>query len=410
MHCNRAVYDMSCYHRTGMFSGIFEQTYTWLHRLLLPILTEQQVSRATIHAIQDGYEVDTCCCVSVSPTPTLPFECVPAVCDGALACVVFACVRVPSAQFRDGSPVTHYGRVQWYDHVQRERCGVVHGQGAVTSPLSGLPPLRMESNHASLIIACICIALSGVAAHVNEPPEPSSNITVCYPSRSNNTAFATINMICNMTELIKVSQAVPCTVNFMPIAEAEASQVRPCSHSPGCESYLRCDYAFQEWIILFDGEKAAQPVQKGSSIDSSIVWFANLPVETAERFGTQIAFSSNAFTSGNVLAYVGCGLSAAVKYQRLDGANLRRVASARKQVSILAGPAIQSLGNTTALIVWRLDAGGGQGSDSNQCTVRVGRCATRNPLRFAHYFHSYVLCTGPLHLTVVQSSNRTVSQ
>ncbi len=42
---------------TGMFDGIFEKTYSWLHRTLLPILTEKQVSAATIHAIEHGLEV-----------------------------------------------------------------------------------------------------------------------------------------------------------------------------------------------------------------------------------------------------------------------------------------------------------------------------------------------------------------
>ncbi len=40
-----------------MFDGIFERTYSWLHRTLLPILTEKQVSAATIHAIEHGLEV-----------------------------------------------------------------------------------------------------------------------------------------------------------------------------------------------------------------------------------------------------------------------------------------------------------------------------------------------------------------
>ena len=43
--------------RTGMFHGSFERTYSWFHRLIMPMLTDQQVSDATIYAIENGYEV-----------------------------------------------------------------------------------------------------------------------------------------------------------------------------------------------------------------------------------------------------------------------------------------------------------------------------------------------------------------
>ena len=48
---------------TGMFDGIFEKTYGFLHRLLLPVLTEKQVSAATLNGIANGLEVSCGACV-----------------------------------------------------------------------------------------------------------------------------------------------------------------------------------------------------------------------------------------------------------------------------------------------------------------------------------------------------------
>jgi hypothetical protein len=42
-----------------MFDGIFEQTYSFIHRLLLPVLTDADVSKGIIDGIRGGYEFIT---------------------------------------------------------------------------------------------------------------------------------------------------------------------------------------------------------------------------------------------------------------------------------------------------------------------------------------------------------------